>query len=124
MQNDFPKERPDPTAVATAKCLESIVLKALANGQQILEALQVIQNETDKGIALEEMSGDTQDKTEIDEMILNKVKLNVYYSKMNRAILIFFANKEVATKSLEKKTICSGEVDSIAVETEDDREDN
>ena len=53
-------------------------------------------------------------------MILNKVKLNVYYSKMNRTILIFFANKEVATKSLEKKTICSGEVDDISVETEDD----
>ena len=39
MPNNFPKERSDPTAVATAKCLKSIVLKALANGQQILEAL-------------------------------------------------------------------------------------
>ena len=48
------KENPDPTAVTTAKCLESFVLK-------------VIRNETDKGVSLEEMSEKTQDKKEIDK---------------------------------------------------------
>ena len=48
------KENPDPTAVATAKLLESFVLK-------------VIRNETDKGVSLEEMSEKTQDKKEIDK---------------------------------------------------------
>ena len=45
---------------------------------------------------------------------------------MDRSVLIFFANneKEVAINGFENKTICSGEVDGISVETEDYWEDN
>ena len=50
-------------------------------------------------------------------MILNKVKWDLYYSKMDRSVLIFFTNneKEVAINGFENKTICSGEVDGISV---------
>ena len=50
------------------------------------------------------------------------MKWDLYYSKMDISVLIFFANneKEVAVNGFENKTICSGEVDGISVETEDD----